>query len=134
MLTQPPLKGFEPRGGNLTRIHSRTNREVREILQLIQQGSGELQELYNESHSLAGCKRHDETAEEFEDLIFSCWDIDDLAKTKQLLQQALDKITALEERIIERGDTKPVDKASEDLKRRLAQQESVSNDRNTINM
>ena len=119
---------------NLSRIHSRTNREVREILDLIKQSTDELSNKYNESNDLAGCRRDDETDEEFEEVIFHCWGKDDLAHTKQNLILALDKINSLEERIDERPDEKPRDKAIEELNKRIALRQKQQNRRHEILM
>lgn len=136
-LKQEPLKGSAAPRSGLSRIHSRTNRQVREILQTIDESTIPLQELYNESHDLAGCKREDETTEEFEEVIFGCWNTSDFDKAKECLTQALEKISALEQRIIERienGDGKLSDEDFKELKNRQAQQRKIQDSRKTVNM
>ena len=129
-----PLKGVASRDSGLSRIHSRTNREVREILDLIDESTDNLQEVYNESYDIAGCKRNDETTDEFEEIIFYCWDVEDIAKTKDCLVRALAKVQSLENRINERSDDYPINIALEDLNERLAQQKRASDQRKVIKM
>ena len=133
-IKQEPLKGFETRSSGLSRIHSRTNREVREILDLINESTDDLTELYNESYDLAGCKRNDETTDEFEDIIFHCWNVEDIAKTKDCLVRALAKVQSLENRINERSDDNPRIIESEELNERLVAQRREKDQRRVISM
>ena len=133
-IKQEPLKGFQTRSSGLSRVHSRTNREVREILDLINESTVDLQLVYEESHDLAGCKRDDETTEEFEDIIFHCWNVEDIANTKDCLVQALGKIQSLENRINERSDEEPRDKESEEIQQRLTAQKRDKDQRRVITM
>ena len=119
---------------NLSRVHSRTNREVREILSIIGKSTEQLQSKYNESNDLAGCRRDDETDEELEDIIFHCWNKEDLEYTKQSLILALDKIDSLNARIEERPDDKPRNKAIEELHERIVLREKQQNRRHEILM
>lgn len=118
----------------LSRIHSRTVREVKEILDLIHKSTNGLKDRYDEANDLAGCRRDDETDEDFEDVIFHCWHKEDFQHTKQNLILALEKIEALENRIDERPDEKPRDKAIEELNERIALRQKQQNRRHEILM
>ena len=133
-MKQEPLKGFQTRSSGLSRVHSRTNREVREILDLISESAVGLEDAYKESHDLAGCKRDNETTEEFEEVIFYCWNVEDIAKTKDCLVRALAKVQSLENRINEREDKEPRDGESEELQERLTAQKRDKDQRRVITM